>query len=130
MAQSIELPPLLVHERNFFAFLYPESHPNYIGSACVNADVIRLEAGVQPDENLAGKIVLIPQADPGWDWLFGHGIGGLVTQYGGANSHMAIRAAELALPAAIGVGEAIYLQLSEARALELNCQDRQIRVIR
>ena len=24
----------------------------------------------------------IPQADPGYDWLFGHGIVGLITKYG------------------------------------------------
>ena len=29
----------------------------------------------------------------------------LVTQYGGANSHMAIRCAELGIPAVIGAGE-------------------------
>ena len=31
-----------------------------------------------------GKIVLIPQADPGYDWLFGHKIAGLITKYGAA----------------------------------------------
>ena len=25
-------------------------------------------------ENMSGKIILIPQADPGYDWLFSHGI--------------------------------------------------------
>ena len=35
-------------------------------------------------------------------------IKGLITKYGGVNSHMAIRCAELSVPAAIGVGEVIY----------------------
>ena len=36
---------------------------------------------------------------------FFHKIKGLITKYGGANSHMAIRAAEIGLPSVIGVGE-------------------------
>ena len=55
--------------------------------------------------NLAGAIVCIPGADPGYDWIFSQGIAGLITAFGGANSHMAIRAAELGIPAVIGAGE-------------------------
>ena len=61
-----------------------------------------------------GRIVLIPNADPGYDWLLARPIAGLVTMYGGANSHMAVRAAELSLPAAIGVGELLYGDLELA----------------
>ena len=56
-------------------------------------------------ENIAkleGKIVLIENADPGYDWIFSQNIIGLITKYGGANSHMAIRCAEFGVPAAIG----------------------------
>jgi phosphoenolpyruvate-protein kinase (PTS system EI component) len=80
--------------------------------------------------NLAGRIVLIPQADHGYDWLFGHGIAGLVTLYGGANSHMAIRAAEFGLPAAIGIGEQRYRELAQAKVLELSPANEILRVIR
>ena len=73
--------------------------------------------------------MLIPQADPGYDWLFGCNIGGLITQYGGANSHMAIRAAEIGLPAAIGVGDKLYDKLSKAQSLELDCANQTIREV-
>ena len=76
-----------------------------------------------------GKIVLIPQADPGYDWLFGHKIAGLITKYGGANSHMAIRAAEMSLPAAVGVSEKLYEQLTNADRILLDCANRLIRRI-
>ena len=79
---------------------------------------------------MKGKIVLIPQADPGYDWLFGQQIAGLITMYGGANSHMAIRAAEFGLPAAIGVGETKYQSLSNAVVLELDAGNRSIQVVR
>ncbi len=82
------------------------------------------------EQNLAGKIALIPQADPGYDWLFGRQIAGLITMYGGANSHMAIRAAEFGLPAALGVGETEYRALATAHTLELDASNRMIRVIR
>lgn len=72
---------------------------------------------------LTGRIVLIENADPGYDWLFTRGIAGLVTAYGGENSHMAVRAREFNMPAAIGVGERTYRNLCNAGALLLNCQE-------
>ena len=53
---------------------------------------------------------MIENADPGYDWIFLHKIRGFITKYGGLNSHMAIRAAELGIPAAIGTGE-FYINL-------------------
>lgn len=53
---------------------------------------------------LSGAVVFLECADPGHDWIFTHGIAGFVTQFGGENSHMAIRARELQVPAVIGAG--------------------------
>ena len=52
--------------------------------------------------DLNDKIVLIEGADPGYDWIFTTRFVGLITKFGGANSHMAIRCAEMQIPAAIG----------------------------
>ena len=71
-------------------------------------------------------IVVIENADPGFDWIFSRKIAGLITKYGGANSHMAIRCAEFSLPAAIGCGERLFSSLSKAEAVELNCSSRRI----
>ena len=49
--------------------------------------------------------------------------------YGGANSHMAIRAAEFGLPAAIGVGEQLYKNCCNAKIIELDAAGETIRVI-
>ena len=49
--------------------------------------------------------------------FFPYNIAGLVTQYGGANSHMAIRCAELGIPAAIGIGDKQYEGLHEGRLM-------------
>ena len=74
--------------------------------------------------------MFIERADPGYDWLFNHGIKGLITQFGGANSHMAIRAAETGLPAAIGVDKKSYEYLSSSNVIQLDCTHRSIKKIR
>jgi len=130
-AAMVELPPLLLAEGDFYAFLYSDSHANFVGAGKVSAECIDLQKRPADERgNLAGRIAMIPQADPGYDWLFGHGIAGLITMYGGANSHMAIRAAEFGLPAAIGVGEGKYEMLARASVLELDPVNKRIEVIR
>ena len=82
---------------------------------------------IEKDENeLRGKIVFIRSADPGYDYLFSKEIGGLVTQFGGANSHMAIRCAELGIPAVIGAGEKNYLIWSQYKKVTMDCLKKQI----
>jgi phosphoenolpyruvate-protein kinase (PTS system EI component) len=76
-----------------------------------------------------GCIAIIPSADPGYDWLFSQGISGLVTMYGGANSHMAIRAAEFDLPSAIGVGASLYKSLSMAQSILLDPRNQSLSII-
>ncbi len=128
---ACELPPLICGRRDFYSFLLQEGQPNYIGSERVLADCINLMDmdSDREQHKVQGKIVLIPQADPGYDWLFGQEIAGLVTMYGGANSHMAIRAAEFGLPAAIGIGEQLYRQLARANVLELDPTNRQLKIL-
>ena len=78
------------------------------------------------DGDLQGKIVLVDAADPGYDYLFTKGIAGLVTCYGGANSHMAIRCSELGLPAVIGVGEEKFAIYKKAKRLHIDCLNQKI----
>ena len=92
--------------------------PNFVGTRVARGPLIVLnDQQPRPRAALHGAIVLVSQADPGFDWLFDHGIVGLMTQWGGANSHMAIRCAEFGLAAAIGCGSAVYARaLSAASA--------------
>lgn len=108
--------------------------PNFIGTNSIQAPCKILGRDLSASNRtsptlLEGCIVMIPQADPGYDWIFGQNIAGLVTMYGGANSHMAIRAAEFGLPAAIGVGEKTYRSLSDARVIELNPLNKILRAV-
>jgi phosphoenolpyruvate-protein kinase (PTS system EI component) len=72
---------------------------------------------------------LIESADPGYDWIFGKNPSGLITKYGGAASHMAIRCAELNLPAAIGCGEILFNKLRISSKIDLDCRQKGITIL-
>jgi phosphohistidine swiveling domain-containing protein len=130
LAQAIDLAPLLIESDDIFAYERHPSQPNFVTTSRVVAKAVDLAENPAESPSLDGLIVLIPQADPGFDWLFGHSIAGLVTMYGGANSHMTIRAAEFGLPAAIGVGQALYDRLADADMIELDCGANWVRELR
>jgi hypothetical protein len=122
---KISLPPLITKPEEVWAFEWPETAPNFITQKQVTAQVVECNAR----EHLAGAIICIPNADPGFDWLFAYGIAGLITAWGGANSHMAIRAGELGLPAVIGSGEVLYRRWSTSQRLHLDCAGRRVEII-
>ena len=122
---SLSLPPLIVHPDDVWAFEWPATAPNFITQKQVTASVV----GCDRHHALEGAIVCIPNADPGFDWLFAYPIAGLITAWGGANSHMAIRAAELDLPAVIGAGEVLYRRWSEAPRLHIDCAGRRVEAL-
>ncbi len=128
----IELPLLITKEEDFFAFQDAKSKPNFIGTNLVTGQLKQLTIldTNDQDETLEGKVILIENADPGFDWIFANKISGLITMFGGGNSHMAIRAAEFQLPAAIGVGVSLFKELSEAKLVELDCNRQTIKIIR
>ena len=78
--------------------------------------------------SLDKKIILIENADPGFDWIFNKKILALITKYGGANSHMAIRCSELNIPAAIGCGEKKFNELINGNNIELDCATKKITI--
>ena len=79
--------------------------------------------------DFTSKIILIQNADPGYDWIFSRSIGGLITAYGGSNSHMAIRCVELSIPAAIGCGERMFEKLKNSGVIYLNCNEKLLKII-
>ena len=122
---SLSLPPLITRPDDVWGFEWPATEPNFITQNRVTAPVV----GCDRRHSLTGAIVCIPNADPGFDWLFAYPIAGLITAWGGANSHMAIRAGELDLPAVIGAGEMLYRRWSEAPRLHLDCAGRRVEAL-
>lgn len=94
--------------------------PNFVGGQAIGTRVVHLDANARPSRSLRGAIVTLRNADPGFDWLFDCGIAGLITAWGGANSHMAIRCAEFGLTAAIGCGEAVFARALNARSARID----------
>ena len=125
-AHQIVLPPLICNASDIYSFEIAEDEPNFITLKKVKAETVD---NLAKTDNLAEKIVLIPSADPGFDWLFSQNIGGLITQYGGVNSHMAIRASELSIPAIIGAGQLLYSKLKKAKLIELDAGNRTVKVL-
>ena len=120
LTSAIRLPQVLFDEAGVHVVPFQVSQPNFITGLKVTADLVCLDAR-QIAPALEGRIVLIENADPGYDWIFAQRIAGLVTKYGGANSHMAIRCAEFGIPAAIGCGEQRFEAFMQARRLSLDC---------
>jgi phosphohistidine swiveling domain-containing protein len=120
VSSAIRLPQVLFDEEGVHVVPFQVSHPNFITDKRIDAESISLSANDSPPD-IDGKIVLIESADPGFDWIFAHNIAGLITKYGGANSHMAIRCAEFSIPAAIGCGEQKYDVCKKARKISLDC---------
>ncbi|MDE6951288.1 MAG: phosphoenolpyruvate synthase [Lachnospiraceae bacterium] len=124
---QIRLPSVLAKPEDVYAFRMLHEEPNYITQKSIVADTAVLEGD---KTELQGKIVFIRAADPGYDFLFTKGISGLVTQFGGANSHMAIRCAETGIPAVIGAGEKNFVEWSRCGRILMDCQKKQVVKIR
>lgn len=120
----LKLPSLILSPTDIYMFYLPMDQPNFIGQNCAVGETV--QAGSY-NGDYRDKIVFIRAADPGYDYLFTKGIAGLVTQFGGANSHMAIRCAEMGIPAAIGVGEQKYEEWISWQRLELDCAKQLVR---
>jgi glutamine kinase len=126
LTRSLVLPPMIASPAEVFAFHVPPSQPNFITRKSVTASVASVG---DPPDTFAGRILFVPSADPGFDWIFTREISGFVTQFGGANSHMAIRAAELGMPAVIGAGETLFRQWQTARKVWLDCANQKVSLI-
>lgn len=122
--QQVCLPQLIVEPSDTMSFEVTNNDPNFVTRKNTIGHVWRygVDEGTVDD-----KIVFLPNADPGFDWIFTRRIRGFVTQYGGVNSHMAIRSNELGVPAVVGAGEQLYKRWSAATKLEIDCNNKIVR---
>ena len=123
--KKLWLPSLILKPEDSYSFHLPETEPNFITQNTVSGKVVTIEQ----KEKLPGNIVFIESSDPGYDWLFTYPIAGLVTAYGGVNSHMAIRASELNLPAVIGAGEELFRTWINMNEIRIDCAAKKIAII-
>lgn len=124
---AFRLAHIIFDVRDIYVATLNRSEPNFVGTGSASGTVVKLEANTPTSINIRNMIVCIENADPGFDWIFTKGPSALVTRFGGANSHMAVRCAEFGLPAAIGCGDQIYRRLVAAGSIELNCAEKILR---
>ena len=123
---KIELPEVITKLSDFRIFKIGAHETNFIGGGAIEGELCELQIN-STGYDLSNKIVLIESADPGYDWIFGHRISGLITEYGGANSHMAIRAAEYNIPAAIGIGPKTRESLRSYKYVLIDCRKKTLK---
>ena len=120
------LPPIITSEKDFEVIKYHITKPNFVTDKKIEGDIVIVNNSTKNFSEIQNKIVIIENADPGYDWIFTKNPLGLITKYGGTASHMAIRCAESGLPAAIGCGEIEYEGLIDALKIKLDCENKQI----
>ena len=120
-----KLPYLITTESDFYIASILISKANFITDKKIESTIFILGKN-QKTSKIKNKIIIIENADPGYDWIFNHKIKGLITKYGGVNSHMSIRCHELNIPAAIGVGDETFDKIMEKNKLILNCKENKI----
>lgn len=115
----INLPEVITSGKDLFIQNKDQTKINFISNKSVTGKIYEIKK-LELCSNIKG-IVCIENADPGYDFLFSKNITGLITKYGGQNSHMAIRCAEINLPALIGVGEKIYDIIIKNKFIKFDC---------
>ena len=125
--QLFKLPDNIINNNDVYQFHNHLIKSNYITNKKVLAK--KYYFNFKTINKMKNKIVLIENADPGYDFIFTKSIKGLITKYGGANSHMAIRCAELDIPAAIGVGENNFKDYKNASIIHLDCSSKTVKVL-
>jgi phosphoenolpyruvate-protein kinase (PTS system EI component) len=123
--QNFNLPNIILNKDNIYFFEEKKASPTFVTNKIISSKFINLNK-MSKKLNLDNKIVCIENADPGYDFIFNYKINGLITAFGGPNSHMSIRCNEFLLPAAIGIGEKKFQQLLKNNTLYLNCEKKML----
>ncbi len=119
----LKLPEVIVNISDLF-LIKNKNKINFVGIKKTNGKILYLNEF--KNSNYDKKIICIENADPGFDFIFTKKISGLITKYGGANSHMAIRCAELGIPAAIGVGDDLFDQIIRSNVVTIECDRKKL----
>ena len=124
----IKLPYLVTSLNDFYVSSMLTTKPNFITKKIIEAQTSIID-NPNKEVNVKDKIVIIENADPGYDWILSQKIVGLITKYGGVNSHMSIRCEELNMAASIGVGEKFFDEICKSSKIILNCKENKISII-
>ena len=120
---NFNLSNIILDKNNIYFFEEENASPTFITNKLIVSKFMNIKK-ISNKSNLDDKIILIESADPGFDFIFNYKIKGLITAFGGPNSHMSIRCNEFEIPAAIGIGEKRFNQLIKNNTIYLNCEKK------
>jgi len=129
ITSNLLLPQIITHEDDIYEFTNIKTKPLFISNKIIKGRIIYLNNMCDNLDKLDNMIICIENADPGWDWLFSRNIMGLITCYGGSNSHMAIRCQELNLTAVIGSGIVKFESIIKSKVIEINPLSELVNII-
>ncbi len=124
--QLIKLPQIITNKNDIIYYSQFKNEPNFIGTKKTTSKVYYLK--IMKKVNLDNKIVCIENADPGFDFIFQYKISGIITKFGGVNSHMSIRCSELSIPGVIGVGDR-FDKIKESTIIQIDPYNKKINII-
>ena len=125
---QIKLPDLITSTNDVNFFYLDKVRGNFITNKSIYGKIKPYE-NIKALKEIKDTIVLIDNADPGFDFIFSYNIRGFITKYGGANSHMAIRCMELGIPAIIGIGEKNFESIRNKNSLFIDCDQKIFKIL-
>ena len=129
LSKRLVFPDLIMSSKDIYEFETSFSRGNFFTNQIITKNSINFNSTMNL-KRLENKIVLIENADPGYDFIFSNKIAGLITKYGGANSHMAIRCLEENIPSCIGIGSSKFENIQKSKTIELDCKNKKINIIK
>ena len=124
----IEFPEFIKNDKDLYYQEQKSKSGNYITTKISHGEIVYIK-NIKNFNALHNKIVFLENADPGYDFIFSYNIKGLITEYGGSNSHMSIRCLELGIPAIIGIGSREFKNLLSKNFIEINSKQTYYKVL-
>lgn len=117
----LKISYIIRSERDFHVVPIHRSRPNFVGSRIITGKPLYIRnINEIKNKDLKNYIICIDNADPGYDLIFTKKFKGLITKYGGMNSHMYIRCAEFNLTAIIGAGDGQFNKILKSSKINAN----------
>ena len=127
--KNVKLPEFILSYKNIYSYYESKSKINFVTRSETSGDVVIIKDNHKKISSLKNKIVMIENADPGYDYIFNYSIKGLITKYGGSNSHMAIRCLENNIPACIGIGVVNFENVMKSKKVIIDCNNKILRAL-
>ena len=123
---NLSFPDIITHSDDVYHFDSLNIKENFVTEKFIEGKLLQLDNPKSFTKDLEDKVILIKSADPGFDFIFSRRIKGFITAFGGANSHMSIRALEQDIPAVIGVGLEKFNQLKNSKKALIDCKNKKL----